>query len=188
MWAGRISARNITALTPKPAEYCIESDTQLTAGVPEGQFKLYKCKNNMWDVATPIMVGGQHVGNLFSGQFSFEEEELDYEFFRAQARRYGFDEEEYIALLESVPRLSNDFLHEGMALFMKLAALLSKLSYGNIKLARSLAQRDGLMDALQKSEAQLRTDCGESDGRRDCVGPERQLASLESHCVGDARI
>jgi len=44
-----------------------------------------------------------------------------------------------------------------MAFFMKLADILSKLSYGNIKLARSITERDALMDALRESEAQLRT-------------------------------
>ena len=75
---------------PETCRHCIESDTQLSAGVPPGEFRLYKCKNNMWDIATPIMVGGQHVGNLFSGQFFFEDEPLDYELFRSQARAVRF--------------------------------------------------------------------------------------------------
>ena len=91
---------------PETCKYCIESDTQLTAGVAPGEFKLYKCKNNMWDVATPIIVGGKHVGNLFTGQFFFDDEPLDRELFRAQARKYGFDEAKYLAALEAVPRLS----------------------------------------------------------------------------------
>jgi len=62
----------------------------------------------MWDIATPIIVGGQHVGNIFSGQFFFEGETLDYELFRSQARQYGFNEEEYIAALKKVPRLSRE--------------------------------------------------------------------------------
>ena len=89
---------------PEACKHCVESDTKLSAGVSPGEFKLYKCKNNMWDIATPIIVGGQHVGNIFSGQFFFEDEPLDYEFFRSQARQYGFNEEEYIAALEKVPR------------------------------------------------------------------------------------
>ena len=47
---------------PEACKHCVESDTKLSAGVAPGEFKLYKCKNNMWDIATPIMVGGQHVG------------------------------------------------------------------------------------------------------------------------------
>jgi len=144
-------------INPDTLRNCIESDLQLTAGVPPGEYKIYKCKNNMWDVATPVMVGDRHFGNLFMGQFFFEEEPLDYEFFRSQARQYGFDEKEYIAALEAVPRMSRDTLDTSMSFFMKLADSLSKQSYSNLKLARSLAERDALMVAMQKSEEQFRT-------------------------------
>lgn len=52
---------------------------------------------------TPIFIGGKHVGNVLSGQFLFEDEQPDHERFRVQARRYGFNETEYIAALEAVP-------------------------------------------------------------------------------------
>ena len=54
-------------------------------------------------MATPVMVGGKHVGNLFMGQFLFGDEEPDYDFFRAQAREFGFDEETYLAALAGSP-------------------------------------------------------------------------------------
>ena len=141
---------------PETCKHCIESDTKLSAGVLPGEFKLYKCKNNMWDIATPIMVGGQHVGNIFSGQFFFEDEPLDYELFRSQARKYGFNEEEYIAALEKVPRLSREAVDTGMSFFMTFANMLSQLSYSNIKLAQSLAERDTLVEALRESEEKYR--------------------------------
>jgi two-component system CheB/CheR fusion protein len=144
-------------VNPETCANCIESDVQLSAGVSHGEYKIYKCKNNMWDVATPVMVGDRHFGNLFMGQFFFQDEPLDYEFFRAQARKYGFVEKEYIAALEAVPRLSKETLNTSMAFFMKLADILSKLSYSNLKLGRSLAERDALMEAMRKSEEQLRT-------------------------------
>ena len=137
---------------PEACKHCIESDTKLSAGVAPGEFKLYRCKNNMWDVATPIVVGGQHVGNIFSGQFFFEDEPLDYELFRAQARKYGFNEEEYIAALEKVPRLSREYVDTVMSFFMKFAHMISQLSYINVKLAQSLTEREALVDALKKSE------------------------------------
>ncbi|OGT98634.1 MAG: hypothetical protein A2079_04650 [Geobacteraceae bacterium GWC2_48_7] len=146
---------NFHRVHPDTCRTCIESDTQLTTGIPSGEFKLYKCKNNMWDVATPIMVGERHLGNLFSGQFFFEDEPLDYELFRSQARRYGFDEKEYIAALERVQRLDRMSLDTAMKFFTKFADMVSKLSYSNIKLARSLAERDALMDSLRESEGAL---------------------------------
>jgi PAS domain S-box-containing protein len=141
---------------PETLKNCIESDTQLTSGVPQGEYKLYKCKNNMWDVATPIIVGGKQFGNFFLGQFFFDDEPVDYELFRSQAKRHGYDEKEYIAALDKVPRLSREDLATGMAYFMELAGILSKLSYSNIKLARSLAERDSLMESLRESEERFR--------------------------------
>ncbi|KKG10043.1 PAS domain S-box protein [Methanosarcina sp. 2.H.A.1B.4] len=141
---------------PEACKHCIESDTKLSAGVAPGEFKLYRCKNNMWDIATPLIVGGQHVGNILSGQFFFEDETLDYELFRAQAKKYGFNEEEYIAALEKVPRLSREAVDTGMTFFMKLAHMFSQLSYSNIKLAQSLSERDSLVDALRESEERFR--------------------------------
>jgi ligand-binding sensor protein len=91
---------------PDTCRHCIENSTKLSVGIPPGEYKLFKCKNNMWDMATPIIMGGRHVGNIFSGQFFFDDEPLDYEFFRFQARKYGFNEEEYIAALEKVPHMS----------------------------------------------------------------------------------
>ncbi len=140
---------------PEACKHCIESDIKLSAGVLPGKFKLYKCKNNMWDMATPIIVGNQHVGYVFSGQFFFEDEPLDYELFRSQARKYGFNEEEYIAALEKVPRLSRKAVDTGMSFLMTFANMVSQLSYNNIKLAQSLAERDSLVEALQKNREDL---------------------------------
>jgi PAS domain S-box-containing protein len=143
-------------INPETCKNCIESDILLSAGVPHGEYKVYKCKNNMWDVATPVMVGDRQFGNLFMGQFFFDDEPIDYELFRSQAKEYGFDEKEYIAALEAVPRLSRETLNTSMAFFMKLADILSKVSYSNIKLARSLAERDSLMMSLKESEERFR--------------------------------
>ena len=142
---------------PETCKYCIESDTELSAGVPKGEFRLYKCKNNLWDIATPIIVGGHHVGNLFSGQFFFEEEAVDRDFFRAQARQYGFTEEEYLAALDSVPRLSRNTVEHGMAFLQTLADTISQLGYSNVKLARLLAERDRLTKELHDEQETFKT-------------------------------
>jgi len=140
---------------PETCKHCMESDTKLSLGVDPGEFKLYKCKNNMWDVATPLIVDGQHIGNVFSGQFFFDDESLDYELFRSQAKKYGFNENEYIATLEKVPRLSRDAVNKNMSFFVKLANMISQLSHSNFKLAKSLKERDILVDKLEKSREDL---------------------------------
>jgi ligand-binding sensor protein len=139
-------------VSPEACKHCTERDIHLTADVAPKGYKLYKCKNNMWDVVTPVMVEGQHVGNIFSGQFFFDDEPLNYKLFRSQARQCGFNEDEYIKALETVPRLSKKAVDASMAFFMTFANMISQLSYSNIKLSQSLAERDTVVNALQESE------------------------------------
>jgi signal transduction histidine kinase len=140
---------------PESCKHCIESDTQLTAQVPPGEIRLYKCKNNMWDVATPLVVGGHHVGNVFTGQFFFDDERPDRALFEAQAARYGFDRDAYLAALDAVPRLSRATVQAGMSFLLGLTGMLSKLSYSNVKLARSASERERLLESLRLSKDQL---------------------------------
>lgn len=136
---------------PETCQFCIESDLELTRDVTPGTFKIYRCKNNMWDMATPINVGGKHLGNVFLGQFLFEDETIDYDLFREQARRYSFPEDEYIAALDRIPRWSREKIFTVMSFYTDLAGIISNLSYGNIQLARSLAERERLYDSLKES-------------------------------------
>lgn len=140
---------------PEACKNCIESDTALSLGVTPGRFKLYRCKNNMWDMATPIMIGGKHLGNLFLGQFFFEDEEPDAEVFRAQAKQFGFNEKDYLEALSRAPRWSRETVVTVMAFYTRLATLISTLSYSNLKLARTLAERERAEEALRESEQRL---------------------------------
>lgn len=140
---------------PETRKNCIESDLSLSAGVAPGEFKIYRCKNNMWDIATPIVVGGAHLGNLFLGQFFFEDEAPDAVLFMLQARQHGFDEGEYLAALERVPRFSRETIDAVMGFYAKFSGMISRLSHGNLRLARTLRERDSLLDSLRKSEQVL---------------------------------
>jgi PAS domain S-box-containing protein len=129
--------------------HCIESDTALTAGIVPGEFKLYHCQNHLWDMATPIVVGGRHVGNFFLGQFFFDDEEVDLDTFRAQARQYGFDEEEYLAALGRVPRWSRDKVGRAMAFYARFSGLISELGWRNLQLRQALDEQRRDREHLQ---------------------------------------
>ncbi len=139
---------------PETLRHCAESDTILTQDVELGSFKLHRCKNGMWDTATPIELEGRRLGNLFLGQFLFEDEIPDQGAFRRQAQRYGFDEVEYLAALERVPRWSRKTVETVMSFYTKLAALLSGMGYGTVRLARSLARQEEMSLSLQASRDQ----------------------------------
>lgn len=135
--------------TPESCTFCHESDTSLSSGISPGTFKEYRCKNNMWDIATPIMLGDRHIGNIFLGQYFYDDEQPDYELFRAQARRFGYDEAEYLAALDRVPRWSRETVQAAMQFYAKLAGMISKANYNNVILADTLAKREQAEAALR---------------------------------------
>lgn len=162
--AGRILARvgwqpvclEFHRAHPETCANCVADDSRLSTGIPPGNVRLYRCRNGMCDATTPLVVGGEHVANIFAGQFLFSDEPIDYGFFRAQARRCGFDEGRYIAALEQAPRLSREAVKTGMSFLTKLAGLVAALSSRNVALASALGERDRLMRSLRESEDMLK--------------------------------
>jgi PAS domain S-box-containing protein len=148
---------------PETRKNCIESDIFLSDSVSTDRFNLYKCKNNMWDMATPIFVGGKHLGNIFLGQFLFADEEPDIELFKSQARRYGFDEHKYLEALKRVPRFSRETVDLAMTFYTRLANLISELSFGHIKLAWAMNEKTKAEKKLKKSNYQLKQALADKD-------------------------
>ena len=140
---------------PQTLANCIESDVCLARKIEGENYTIYKCKNNMWDLATPITVGGKYIGSLFLGQFLFEDEEPDRDVFTRQAETYGFDRKEYLAALERVPRWSRETVHSVMEFYTHLAHMIAELSYRNIQLANVLAERQQADEALQQAHDDL---------------------------------
>ncbi|MCA1758435.1 MAG: PAS domain S-box protein, partial [Bacteroidales bacterium] len=102
------------------------------------------------DMVSPIVVGGEHLGNIYIGQFFYEEEHVDYELFRKQARQYGFDEKEYLAALDRVPRFKRETVDLAISFYAKLAGMISSLGYSKVKLYQDIARRKRAEKALQE--------------------------------------
>lgn len=150
-------------VNPVTAKHCIESDTQLSSGVDFGEFKLYKCKNNMWDIVSPIIIDEKHLGNLFLGQFFFDDEVVDEEVFRRQARKYGFNEEKYLEALSRAPRWSRDTVYTAMRFYSTLATMASQIGYSNISLAGLVEEREIIISELKQAEEALWQEKNEKD-------------------------
>ncbi|HWQ47536.1 MAG TPA: PocR ligand-binding domain-containing protein [Methanosarcina sp.] len=124
---------------PETCKYCVECNIKLSrASLPE-EFKMYRCKNNMWDIAAPIIVGSRHVADIYAGQFFFEDESVDYDFFRSLARQQGFNEEEYIAALEKVPLLSREAVDKAIDFLLKFDKVFNQKYNKKIKELTELA-------------------------------------------------
>ncbi len=128
---------------------CLESDLILTQGVKQGEFRTFKCKNNMWDIVTPIIIGGKHMANIHSGQFFFEDEKVNRDVFVAQAEKYGFDKEAYMRAFDRIPRWNREKVNNLMVFYTKMAEIISKLSHSNLKLAKLLTEQKTLKEKLE---------------------------------------
>jgi len=140
---------------PETLQNCIYSDTVLSEDTPVGTYKMYKCKNNLWDISTPIMAGKRIVGWVFLGQFFFEDENPEYSFFIRQAQKYGFNTEEYISALDRVPRWSRDKVNAVMQFYAKLTQIFAQMSYNNIRLAKTLKEKDILVRQKKNGRASV---------------------------------
>ena len=147
---------NFHRKNPNTADFCKKSDLYLSQNVKQGEYISYRCHNMLWDVATPIYINGMHLGNIFTGQFFYEDDEVDIEAFIRRADKYGFDREAYLAALQRVPRLKKENVHNLMDFLVRMTALISSLSTKNLMLGGIIREFRLTTDALRKSEQHFR--------------------------------
>jgi PAS domain S-box-containing protein len=110
---------------------CTESDTSIANKLISGEkYTLYKCKNGLVDVAMPIIVGEHHVGNFYTGQFFLEKP--DTEFFRNQARKYNFDEANYLSALRKVPVFDEETIKKNVTFLVQLTETIGNFGLKNL--------------------------------------------------------
>jgi|GEM_PF-1544715 len=111
---------------------CLESDTAIASGLEKGHtYNLYRCKNGLVEVATPIKINGVHLANLFTGQFFLKEPDL--EEFRARARKISFDEDAYIEAIRRVPVYSEKEIKSHFDFLVQLAEMIAEMGAINVE-------------------------------------------------------
>jgi signal transduction histidine kinase/PAS domain-containing protein len=142
-------------VNPVTCKNCIESDLELTSGLENGEIRLYKCKNNIWDVSTPLFIGDKHVANVFFGQFFFDDERVDRDLFVGQADKYGFSKKEYLAAFDNIPKFSREKIQDLMIFYSRMSEFISKISHANLKLAKSLYNQKELQGKLEEKAMEV---------------------------------
>ncbi len=134
---------------PATSQRCLESDTILAGQLSHGEkYTVYKCKNGLVDVAVPIVICGEHVGNFFTGQFFFEKPDLQH--FLRQAEEFGFDQQAYLDAINKAPIFTEDNMRSMMDFFTRLAHLI-----GDMGMAR--ANQEQANQDLRHSKTLLQT-------------------------------
>jgi PAS domain S-box-containing protein len=161
-------------INPEASKNCTISDTVLANELGNGEkYHFYKCHNGLVDVAVPIIINGEHIANLFSGQFFFEEP--DRSFFKAQAQKYNFDESSYLNALDKVPIVSKEKVKAAMDFLLDMTQLISDITF------QKLGQLE-LNDALIKSEEKYRIISDNSDDWIYWVAPDEHLRYVSPAC------
>jgi len=115
-------------INPETSKKCTISDTVLAGKLAAGEkYHFYKCMNGLVDVAVPIVIKGEHIANLFSGQFFFEEP--DSNFFDKQAEKYGFDKSIYLKALGDVPIVSEEKVKTAMDFLLNMTQMISEMTF-----------------------------------------------------------
>ncbi|MBF0323381.1 MAG: PocR ligand-binding domain-containing protein, partial [Magnetococcales bacterium] len=153
---------------------CIESDTKLALHLKEGQeFTIYQCKNGMTDCASPIVIHGLHVANVFVGQFHVVPP--DRTFFHRQAIRFGFDPDAYVAAAEEAPVMNADKLPFILGFLTKFARLIGSFSVNQLQ--AQLAERA----AVAHGDELRRERIAAMSLAEDAVRARAELASYQTH-------
>jgi diguanylate cyclase (GGDEF)-like protein len=127
---------------PQTVLNCIASDTKLANDTGKDErYHFYRCANGLIDVSVPIIVRGEHIANLFSGQFFFEEPDMQY--FIRQAKAFGFEEGAYLDALGKVPVVSEENVEIAMEFLANITQLIIEMT------ADKLDQIDLMNDLLE---------------------------------------
>ena len=112
---------------PESEQDCIASDIAIRSQIDEGEpYAIYRCPRGLVDASSPVIIEGEHVANVFAGQLFMELPDRGTEqFFREQAQRYGFDEEQYISAFREIPVLPEEKFRPMLKFLARFAVLLA---------------------------------------------------------------
>jgi PAS domain S-box-containing protein len=92
---------------------------------------IYRCPHGLVDTASPIIIDNVHYGNFLTGQFLFEEPDID--FFREQVKKYGFPEEPYLEAVKKVSIWTKEQLNNYLLFIKELIAIISESGLRNLR-------------------------------------------------------
>lgn len=114
-----------------------------------GKPAVYYCTSGLMDFAAPVIVNGQHIGNLIGGQVL--PEEPDEAKFRRIADELGIDQEEYIAALHKVRIIPKRQIEAAANLLWQMANALSEVGYQKLVALDSQKNKEDLIrDVINK--------------------------------------
>ena len=108
------------------AYICQESNAILTQNLKESQqIATQECQHGMVDAATPIIIDGEHLADIFSGQVLLNKPDIDS--FKETAKEFGYDMEAYLQALKDIKVTSKERLEEVLEFLATIAKLIAEV-------------------------------------------------------------
>lgn len=128
-----------------------------------GKYHFYKCLNGLVDISVPIIIKGEYVADLFSGQFFLEKPNKEH--FIKQAQILGLDKTKYLDLMNLVPIVTEeiatktlDFLHQMILYIIEQSFQKQELSELEKRLEFALtSSKTGAWDLDLTNQTAIRT-------------------------------
>jgi ligand-binding sensor protein len=112
-------------VNPESEKVCIASNMQLQSQLKKGEnYAIHHCDHGLVDGATPIIIKGVHIANLYIGQVFFESPKKH--FFKSLAQKYGYDKREYLNTLKDVKVVNEEDFRKNLKFLAELAMLLAE--------------------------------------------------------------
>lgn len=168
------------------AEQCRESNIALMHDLREGQVCGGVCRNGLMDYATPVVIEEHQLATLFLGQVLHAPPDM--EFFRAQSKRFGYDEAEYLASIAAIPVIEKSRMEFLMACMVEMAQMLAASGLARLRqtsmerdLTRHIEHQVQLEDILESSPVAI--GWSDADGKIEYIN--RQFQHLFGYTLDD---
>ena len=175
---------------PEVEKECIASDTKIRKSMADGEsFVIYECPRGLIDASSPIVIDGCHVANVFAGQVFLEPpDESKEQFFREQARKFGFDEDAYLQAVKKVPVFTEKKFRAGLSFLAKLAQMIADMGLtrqSELNAMKALQEREEKYRLLIENQTDLVVKV-DVEGRFQFVSPSycRTFGKTEEELIG----
>jgi diguanylate cyclase (GGDEF)-like protein len=140
-----------------------EAEENIFQRIENGEeYAIYRCKNNLIYMGTPIVINDNYKAILFAGQVFSKEPNIE-ECFKIQEKNFDFDEEEYIKNIKEIPIISEKRVEEIINLLCKIAKILGEFGRRHLKeletnkkLSESYIELSNVHQQLSIAEQELR--------------------------------
>jgi len=140
---------------PKTEKHCKSSNIYLTRQLESREkYAIKECENGLIDGATPVVISGKHVASLFIGQVFFRKPDIEY--FKAQAKKYGYNQKEYLCALEDVQVISKAQFKKLLSFLSEIAVMIGEMGLRNLQIKETAEGLEQDIISRKKIEESLR--------------------------------